>query len=173
MRNLQRLGILVVTVIGLSIMGSAPASAASNQLSGIGVFDTVGVTCSAEPPEGFDDFVSYPPLLLSGSLQGCWYTKVEAVKDNGAPSGVYLESGQELFVGSLNGGPVGMFTTTYKFESKWDPDVSTGSEVRGRCQHPIVAGSGSGGLAGATGRVDFKDVVSNGTFVYRGHLSLP
>ena len=28
------------------------------------------------------------------------------------------ETGQELFVGSLNGGPTGTFTTTYKFEAK-------------------------------------------------------
>ena len=83
----------------------------------------------AGPPAGFADFVSYPPLLLSGSLQGCWYTKVDTAKDNGAPSGVYLETGREVFVGRLNGGPVGVFTTTYKFESKWDPDVSTGTEV--------------------------------------------
>ena len=63
-----------------------------------------------------------------------------------------------------------MFTTTYKFESKWDPDVSTGPEVRGRCQHPIVTGSGTGGFAGATGRLDFKDVVEDGTYLYRGHI---
>ena len=171
MRNLQRLGILAVLVIGLSVVGSAGASAASSQISGVAVFDTSGNTCPA-PPAGFADFVSYPPLVMSGSLDGCWYTKVEAFKDNGAPSGVYLESGQELFVGSLNGGPVGLFTTTYKFESKWDPDVSTGSEVRGRCQHPIVRGSGTDGFAGATGRLDFKDVVADGSFVYRGHISI-
>ncbi len=99
---------------------------------------------------------------MSGSLEGCWYTRVDTVKDNGAPSGVYLETGREVFVGSLDGGPDGVFTTTYRFESKWDPDVSTGSEVRGRCQHPIVAGSGTGGFAGASGRVDFKDIVLPG-----------
>ena len=75
---------------------------------------------------------------MTGSLEGCWYTNVETItKDNGAPSGVYIESGEEIFV-SLNGGPDGTFSTTYKFESKWDPDVSTGSEVHGRCQHPII-----------------------------------
>jgi hypothetical protein len=172
MRNLQRLGVLAVLVIGLTMAGAAPASAGSKQISGVGVFDISGSTCSA-PPGGYADFVSYPPIVLSGSLQGCWYTKVDTVKDNGAPSGVYLETGREVFVGSLNGGPVGVFTTTYKFESSWDPDVSTGSEVRGRCQHPIVAGSGTGGFAGATGRVDFKDVVADGTYIYRGHISIP
>jgi hypothetical protein len=44
-------------------------------------------------------------------------------------------------------------------------------EVRGRCQHPIV--SGSGGFAGATGRVDFKDIVEDPiTYVYRGYTNL-
>ena len=89
-----------------------------------------------------------------------------------APSGVYIESGEEVFVGSLDGGQDGTFSTTYKFESKWDPDVSTGSEVHGRCQHPIVEGSGTGGFAGATGRVDFKDEVTTGQFFYRGHIKL-
>lgn len=171
MRNSRRLGVLAVLVIVLTIAGSAPASARSNQISGVGVFDVSGSTCSG-PPSGYADFVSYPPIVLSGSLQGCWYTKVDTFKDNGAPSGVYLESGREVFVGSLNGGPTGVFTTTYKFESKWDPDVSTGSEVRGRCQHPLVAGSGTGGFAGATGRVDFKDIVADGSYIYRGHISI-
>ena len=47
-----------------------------------------------------------------------------------------------------------------------------GPEVKGRCQHPIVAGSGTGGFAGATGRFDFKDVISDGSIVYRGHITL-
>ncbi len=76
-------------------------------------------------------------------------------------------------MGSLNGGPVGLFTTTYKFQSKWDPDVSTGSEVWGRCEHPIVRGSGTVGFAGATGRLNFRDVVADGSYVCRGHISTP
>jgi hypothetical protein len=171
-RILQRLGLLAVLFIGWTMAGSALASASSNQISGVAVFDLSGATCEG-PPVEYADFVSYPPLLLSGSLEGCWYTRVDSVKDNGAPSGVYLETGREVFVGRLDGGPVGVFVTTYRFESKWDPDVSTGSELRGRCQHPIVAGSGTGGFAGATGRVDFKDVVADGSFVYRGHISIP
>jgi len=103
---------------------------------------------------------------------GCWYTKVVTATDNGAPSGVYQERGAEIFVGTLDGGAVGTFTTTYKFTSKWDPDISTGAEVRGRCQHPIVAASGTGGFAGASGRVDFKDEVTTGEFLFRGHISL-
>jgi hypothetical protein len=108
---------------------------------------------------------------MTGSLDGCWYTNILTSRQ--ISSGVYLETGQELFVGSLNGGAAGTFGTTYRFESKWDPDAATGTEIRGRCQHPIVAGSGTGGFAGATGRVDFKDIIGDPvTYVYRGHISV-
>ena len=125
MRNLQRLGVLIRSGHRIDDGWIGSRERASNQISGVGVFDFTG-SHLLRPSTGYADFVSYPPIVLSGSLQGCWYTKVETVKDNGAPSGVYLETGREVFVGSLNGGPVGVFTTTYKFESKWDPDVSTG-----------------------------------------------
>jgi hypothetical protein len=111
-------------------------------------------------------------IAMHGSLEGCWYTKVVTSKDNGTPSGVYQERGEEVFVGSFDGGPEGTFTTTYKFSSKWKPDVTNGSEVHGRCQHPIVAGSGTGGFEGATGRLDFKDDVVTGDYLWRGHISL-
>ena len=105
---------------------------------------------------------------MSGSLEGCWYTKILTFKNT--PSGVYLESGEEKFVGKLNGNPEGSFTTTYKFEAKLN---SAGLEIKGRCQHKIVAGSGDGGFAGASGRVDFKDIIgpdNSVTYVYRGHI---
>jgi hypothetical protein len=57
------------------------------------------------------------------------------------------------------------------FESKFDP--ATGLEVKGRCQHPITAGSGTGGFAGATGRLAFKDIIGDPvTYVYQGHITL-
>jgi hypothetical protein len=166
-----RLAVLLALVVGLMVALAAPAGAATNQLSGVAVFDTTGV-CPA-PPTGYEDFTDLPPLVMTGSLEGCWYTNILTTKDNGAPSGIYQERGEEVFIGSLDGGPVGTFATTYKFTSKWDPDPSTGSEVHGRCQHPLVAGTGTGGFAGATGRVDFKDDVTTGEFLYRGHISLP
>jgi hypothetical protein len=172
LRQLLRLGSLSVLCLGLITVGSDPAGAASNQVSGVGVFDLSGGVCPS-PPAGYTEYTSYPPIVLSGDLEGCWYTRIDTVKDNGAPSGVYLETGREVFVGRLDDGPVGLFATTYRFESKWDPDVSTGSEVVGRCQHPIVAGSGTGGFAGVTGRINFKDVVADGSYEYRGHIDIP
>jgi hypothetical protein len=151
--------------VALSLI-AAPANAATNQISGTALFDIAGPDgqCPAEP-SGYQD---YPAIVMTGSLDGCWYTNILTQKET--PSGVYLETGEELFVGSLNGGPEGTFTTTYKFEAKLNPD---GSEIRGRCQHPIVADSGTGGFAGASGRVDFKDIIGSDnsvTYVYRGHI---
>ncbi|UBV44136.1 hypothetical protein LAJ19_15115 (plasmid) [Deinococcus taeanensis] len=153
----------------LTAQGVRTSSSMNNlQISGTAVYDLSASTCSG-PPGGYEDFVSYPGLVLSGSLQGCLYTKVDTHKET--PSGVYLEEGREVFVGSLNGGPIGVFATTYTFESKF----SMGTEVRGRCQHPLVAGSGTGGFAGATGRLDLKDIVADPSdiyYIYRGHISL-
>lgn len=163
--KMQRLVLLGVLVGGSLVPLSAPANAATTQISGVGVFDAAG-ECDP-PPLGYEDFDDFT-MVITGDLDGCWYTRVESGESK--LSGVYLETGEEVFVGSLNGGPEGTFATTYKFESKWDPDVFTGTEVHGRCQHPLVAGTGTGGFAGATGRVDFKDEVTTGQYFYRGHI---
>lgn len=166
--TLQRLALLIMLLVGSLIGVTGPAHAAGGpggQIDGTASFDEdPPVVC----PEAPDDYADYPALIMRGSLNGCWYTDVHDSKTT--PSGVYLERGTELFVGSLNGGPAGTFTTTYRFEAKFAPD---GAEVHGRCQHPLVAGSGTGGFAGATGRVDFKDIIGDPvTYVYRGHIRL-
>ena len=169
----RRIIVFAALAVATTTFGAGRAEAASTQLSGVAVYDSSGTTCPATRPVGYEDYTSsYPPIAFTGSLEGCLYIKVDAFTDNGAPSGVYLEQGREVFVGSLNGGAIGLFATTYKFESKWDPDITTGHEVKGRCEHPIVAGSGTGGFAGATGRFDFKDVISDGSILYRGHIEL-
>jgi hypothetical protein len=71
---------------------------------------------------------------MRGSLNGCWQTHIDTARTTAG--GAYLESGEELFVGRLNGGEP--LTTTCKFEAKLNPD---GSEIRGRCQHQIVTGA--------------------------------
>lgn len=161
----QQVKFVVVLLASVLLALPATAHAATNQLTGTAFFDpSPGMVC-AEPPSAYD---SYPALVMRGSLEGCWYTHIETARTT--RGGVYLESGRELFVGRLDGGPVGTFTTTYKFEAKLD---AGGAEIRGRCQHPIVRGSGTGGFAGATGRVDFKDIIGDPiTYVYRGHISL-
>jgi hypothetical protein len=168
-----KLAVLGALAAATTAFGAGRVEAAPVQVSGVGVYDASATSCPAAPPTGYGDYTSvYPPLALTGRLVGCLYITVDAATDHGAPSGVYLEQGREVFIGRLDGGPVGTFTTTYRFESKWAPDVSTGVQLKGRCQHPIVAGSGTGGFAGATGRIDFKDDVGTGTVDYRGHITL-
>ena len=110
-------------------------------------------------------------LLLTGDLEGCLYVFVEDF--DCSPSGTYRESGQEYFVGTYNGSS-GTFWTDYKFSSKYEgcseEGFFLGAEIFGRCQHPIVRGSGTGVFEGVNGRLDFKDDVAAGNFPYRGHL---
>ncbi len=130
-------------------------------------------------------------MVMTGDLQGCWYTRSEPIpeiKDNEQPSGIYQERGEEMFVeyeydDDDNWKPTdNTFKTTYFFNSKYDPEfyikneegevVDYGVEVHGRCQHPIVEGSGTGRFSGATGWVFFKDDVAAGENPYRGHIKL-
>ena len=160
-----RLGLLLGWVLALLLVNPVTANA-STRLSGDASFNVVA--CPT-PPAGYETFTDYDGLLLTGDLEGCLYTDVHTVKQT--PGGVYLESGEEVFIGSLNGGPVGTFATTYKFEGKYDPD--TGFQQHGRCQHPIVEGSGTGGFEGAKGRLNFKDIINAGSptaYIYRGHI---
>ena len=131
----------------------------ATQISGLGIF--------AEPSEceliEGADFA----LLLSGDLVGCLYVKVES--SDCSPSGTYREEGSELFVGTYNGED-GTFQTNYKFEAKFEDCEGLVAEIFGRCQHPIVNGSGTGVFEGVKGRLDFKDDIEAGDFPYRGHL---
>ena len=162
----MRAAIFAGLFVALSLV-AAPANAA-NQISGTAeLIPTPNAQCPNEP-----SYPDYSAIDMDGSLDGCWYTKIlTPIPFETTPSGVYLESGEEKFVGSLNG-VQGTFTTTYKFEAKLD--TVTGLEIKGRCQHKIVAGSGTGGFAGASGRVDFKDIIDGTTvtYEYRGHISL-
>ena len=163
--KIRRLALLGVLSALLGTGLTAPAQAAGmTQFGGDATFDAAGPCGTPQP--GFPD---YAGLTLTGDLVGCWYTDVENTKTT--PSGGYHESGRELFIGSYKGGPVGTFETTFLFTGKYAPDGVT--EIFGRCHHPIVAGSGTGGLTGAEGRVDFKDIIGDPVvYVYRGHISL-
>ena len=66
----ERLAVLFVLIAGLMVTVSSPAGAATHQISGVGVFDTAG-ECP-DPPTGYEDFTSIAPLVMTGSLEGCW-----------------------------------------------------------------------------------------------------
>jgi hypothetical protein len=161
----RRLTILTLTTLAIvafiSVASTAPSPAlagGATQISGVGFFDEDDVCDSGSVGADF-------ALIMTGDLEGCLYTFVETQES--APSGTYRETGTELFVAS-NG--AGTFETTYRFEAKYEDVDNLDGEIFGRCQHPIVEGSGTGIFEGVTGRVDFKDDVEAGNFPYRGHL---
>lgn len=137
----------------------------ATQISGIGYF-IANDACNTSLPAG----AAYA-IVLEGDLSGCHYFFIDEFECS--PSGTYREVGRELFVGTYNG-QEGSFRTTYKFEAKYEgcnEDGSyAGAEILGRCQHPIVEGSGTGVFQGVTGRLDFKDDIAAGNYPYRGHL---
>ncbi len=136
----------------------------ATQISGIGFFATPA-ECDV-PSQG----ATYA-IKMTGDLEGCFYVFIDNF--DCSPSGTYRETGREYFVGTYNGGS-GTFWTNYKFEAKFEgcaPDGSyLGAEIFGRCQHPIIKGSGTGVFQGVSGRMDFKDDIAAGNFPYRGHF---
>ena len=138
-------------------------SAGATQISGIGSYAAPG---ACNDPEGQgSDYV----LTMAGDLEGCHYVFVETAKCSAG--GAYTETGTETFVGLYNGAP-GTFRTTYLFTATYTDCANLVGEIAGRCQHPIVAGSGEGVFEGATGRFDMRDDIDAGNFPYRGHFRL-
>jgi hypothetical protein len=163
----RRLTILTLTTLAavalIGVVWTAPSPAlaeGATQISGVAVLDEADECDSGSVGADF-------ALIMDGDLQGCLYTFVESAESS--PSGTYRETGTELFVAS-NG--AGTFETTYRFEAKYEDVDNLSGEIFGRCQHPIVEGSGTGIFEGVTGRLDLKDDVEAGNFPYRGHLRL-
>lgn len=160
----------MVTVLAAPV--SAGADAQTTQVRGTGVYewaelfgDPFGEGDVCAPLDG--DFAAYTDFVMriEGDLTGCWYQIVDDYAMT--PSGTYREHGREVFVADGTGD---LFAMTYTFTGKFDAE---GNEIHGRCQHPIVPGSGTGVFAGATGRIDFKDDVDAGINYYRGHIKAP
>ena len=134
------------------------------QLSGVSFFDATDACNSGGQGAAYS-------LNMTGDLVGCLYTYVDEFECS--PSGTYREIGREYFVGTYNG-QAGTFRTNYKFEAKYEGCAANGSyigaEIKGRCQHPIVVGSGTGVFEGVTGRLNMKDDIEAGNYPYTGHL---
>ena len=156
---------LAVALVAAKDVSAAPSPAlagGATQISGIGVY-AEGDDC-VDPGGAGADYA----LILDGDLEGCLYTFVQTT--HSSPSGTYRETGTELFVASDGSGT---FETTYRFEAKYEDLDDPATEIFGRCQHPIVKGSGTGVFEGVTGILFFKDVIEAGNdpyFPYRGHL---
>ena len=143
---------------------SANNKSSATQISGVGYWDASDGCNSAGQGADF-------ALAMTGDINGCLYVFVDEYECS--PSGTYREFGREKFVGTYNGQP-GTFWTSYKFEAKYEGCAENGSyvgaEIKGRCQHPIVEGSGDGVFEGVTGRIHFKDDIEAGNYPYTGHL---
>jgi hypothetical protein len=151
-----------MVMLALMLATASPALAeGATQISGVASFDEAEAPVCAPVP-GYDY-----ALVMTGDLEGCLYTDVKTAESS--PSGTYRETGTELFVGSYLDGS-GTFETTYRFEAKYEDVANLAGEIFGRCQHPIVEGSGTGIFEGVSGRLFFKDEVETGLFLYRGHL---
>ena len=105
----------------------------ATQISGIGAYDLTG---ECDDPEG--DGSSYN-LTMTGDLEGCHYVFIETASCTAG--GAYTERGTETFVGSYNGA-AGTFRTTYLFTATYRDCANFVGEIAGRCQHPLIAGSG-------------------------------
>ena len=167
----MRRTILLMATMALSLLVASGVALAggATQISGVGVFDDPDpevAACKDTERLGADY-----ALVMSGALKGCLYTFVDHETAQSSPSGTYRETGTETFVGRYgNSEEVGTFETTYRFEAKYEDVDTLSGEIFGRCQHPIVEGSGTVIFEGVSGRLDFKDDVETGTFLYRGHL---
>lgn len=150
---------------GSVLSEAANAGVGASQIDGIGILAT-NEECDS-PAEG-----AVYALRMTGDLVGCLFIYIDYYKCS--PSGAYYEEGREYFVGTYKG-ETGSFWTTYKFEAKYEgcnPDGSYyGAEILGRCQHPIVLGSGEGVFEGVKGRLDIKDDIDAGNYPYRGHFN--
>jgi hypothetical protein len=136
-------------------------AAGATQISGIGVY---AGPSECNDPEGQGS--SYD-LVMTGDLEGCHYVFIET--SSCSAGGTYKETGTETFVGAYNG-TTGTFRTTYRFTGRYTDCANLTGEIVGRCQHPIVAGSGEGVFEDVTGRLDMKDDIEAGNFPYRGHF---
>ena len=134
----------------------------ATQISGIGSYAASG-QCTDREGQGADY-----ALTMTGAFSGCHYIFVKSAQCS--PGGAYFEAGTETFVGRYHG-EFGTFMTNYVFTATYRDCPKLAGEIAGRCQHPIVDGSGTGIFVGVSGRFDMKDDVEVGNFPYRGLLS--
>lgn len=166
----RRTATLIVSITALLVLSLGLLGAPAAADTGTGAVQFDGVARGTNECAGQPGIVALD--MYEGNLIGCLInTGFDEPKLT--PSGVYLERGTETFVGCLfeDGEKLGCgsFDTTYLFSGKFPPD---GEQQFGRCQHPIVEGTGTGDFVGATGRIDFKDDLDAGLFNFRGHISL-
>ena len=165
MRLRTAIALTLVIASPVALVGS-PASAGGKAMSQVrGTADFKDSGCAG---------LNLEPSSAGWSLDGCLVI-TSVTREQWNPSVTYQENGTELFVGNLfidgvDQGP-GTFETTYQFRAKFEERGNFDTEIFGRCQHPIV--SGTGVFKYVEGRLDFKDVLEGPGapyFPYRGHM---
>jgi len=160
-----------LTIFGCSKDNSVRQNASDLSNAGAAQVDGVGFIYADDPCDAVAQGYAYA-ISMTGGIEGCLYTLVDDWECS--PSGTYREVGREYFVGTYKG-EAGTFWTNYKFEAKYEGCAENGSyigaEIKGRCQHPIVKGSGTGVFEGVNGRIAFKDDIEAGNYPYRGHFN--
>lgn len=146
---------LATALLMTGLASPAALAGGATQISGTGA----AIECDAMPAE----YV----IPITGDLEGCLYgTALSARLSEG---GTYLERDHEVFVGTYQG-ESGTFEVDAVYTAKFAGEVFASPQHFGRCQHPIITGTGTGVFDGVSGRLDFKDDVEQGTYEYRGHL---
>ena len=163
MRHISSSRLLIAGATGILIaLMSGPSALAGNgvtQLSGLLSPDSVeSPACTGAGDPGAQ--VGY---VATGSLEGCYYIDT-ITSERSNPGGGYVATGTETFVGCIDSA-CGRLFTTFTFTAKFAAD---GSEIHGRCHHPIVGGDGD--FAGATGVINMHDL-PNGCATYKGHVT--
>lgn len=158
--------IALVTLVAVTLLVATPANAAgTGQVAGN---QTPVATCDG-------DSRTLGTYAMDGTLNGCWFAdSFDIVREHA--SGTVQITGTEHFDGCLdlggdgtcNGDPEGTLSFSFQFSGKFD--LVTFAEIRGRCQHPIL--SGTGGFATSSGVITFKDDVTTGIAPYRGNIRL-
>jgi hypothetical protein len=179
---MKRLVTFAALIAVLVCAGSALAHGSTVRASGIQAAPDTTAGAPGDPCAAVDPETGKKPMgsinVMAGSLIGCWYTDTyNPIDGTPLPDGVVVFAGTEHFVGCLDirhrgkckhADPTGSLALTYTFEAQY----SATSEIWGGCQHGIVPGMGTGGLAGAAGWLDFTDNVTNGTSAYHGYITL-
>ena len=164
-----RLLALLAVSAGFASVVAPPASAGTVGVAGVQSGPVSSAVCTDQTP----GLLAYS---MAGGLIGCWYTDTFNSKYQ-PTSGTFQATGTEHFVGCLDldgdqactgRDPQGTLYFTFQFTGKLNP--VTLAEVHGRCQHPII--SGTGDFANASGVITFKDDVTNGTSLYTGHVAI-
>jgi hypothetical protein len=179
---MKRLVTSAALIAVLVCAGSALAHGSTVRVSGIQAAGEKPAGAPGDPCRTTDPETGAPAggyNAMTGSLIGCWYTDTgNPIDGTPLPDGVIVVAGTEHFVGCLDishqgkcthADPTGSLALTYTFEAQFS---SPTNEIWGGCQHGIVPGMGTGGLAGAAGWLDFTDNVTNGTAAYHGYITL-